>query len=155
MKKLLLIITTGFLLFSCSKDEKKSDEVTPAVTSEESNYPASRDELISNLTKDDSKSWGESSFTTVGIGVQECRADDVMRLKNDGTYIYNNGEILCGDDVQSKSGTWETNFEAKTITFDKGTSEENTAEISSATQNELAVKGVWNGITITGIYSVL
>ncbi len=115
-------------------------------------FPADEATFDLYLHNNDSRIWGNATFEVIGVSVEACRNDDKMTINSDGTYSYDNGATLCGNDVQSKTGAWEADFAAKTITFDKGTVDEQVATISVLKENKLNVTGSYMGMTLDGSF---
>lgn len=107
--------------------------------------------LLSDTT---SKTWDASFFTLLGME-QPCRFDDVIVFIEDGTYQYSSGPNLCGaeDNQSSRTGTWEINYSTETIVFDKGSSDEYTADVIGLSEDELRLKGTYMGMEVRGLYS--
>lgn len=144
---------------SCKKDDDDSNDNATNNTTTDANptpavdYPASETAFNSSISNDNSKTWGEADFELEGVGVQDCRHDDLMTLKSDGTYSYDNGALTCGTDEAMKTGTWEANYSEKTIVFDKGESDEYSATIVSLSEKTFKLEGKWSGMDITGTYT--
>ena len=171
MKKTIKLFAVAGLvaltIVSCKK--KDSDDSTTADTTNTTatngtnnsdptpsqDFPADEVSFKTAIANNDTKNWGEATFELAGVGVQDCRHDDIMTLKGDGTYSYDNGALTCGTDEATKTGTWEANFTAKTITFDKGESDEYSADIVSLSNTKFVLKGKWNGMDISGTYASL
>lgn len=111
----------------------------------------------SDVTTDvtDSITWSASSFELEGVGVEDCRLDDQMTFRSNGTYRYNGGLTLCGgdDNTRIKDGTFSVDTASATITFDQGTDIEYTANIQSLSATEVMLSGSYLGMTIEGKYS--
>jgi len=116
--------------------------------------PDTEGEFDSLLTGDSLRTWGDGRLAITGLGQQGCRADDLMTLRNDNTYSYSNGSILCGEDILNQTGIWDANFADLTITFDRGSSNEITATIIGLTDSTLALRGVFQGLEITGEFNL-
>ncbi|MBL4707678.1 MAG: hypothetical protein JKY48_04475 [Flavobacteriales bacterium] len=131
----------------------KGDEITEVSNGDvHANDSISFRTLISDST---SKIWDASFFTILGIS-QTCRFDDVMMFFHDGTYQYSSGPEFCDDfeDIQrSRTGSWEIGYMNRTITFDKGNSNEYQAEVIGLSEDELRLKGSYLGMEIRGLYS--
>ena len=156
MKKYLnigaFVIVFCFILEACKKEA--TEDVNPIKINTYS-LPTEEDVFNTFLHDNDFKTWGSGIFYLSGVGVQDCRNDDKITLNQNGTYIYNNGAISCGSDVQSQSGIWEASFSNSTITFDQGSSYEYTATIASLTETNFVAKGTWSTLSITGTYTAL
>ena len=161
--KTLFIGSIGLVFLACEKSSvdpndntnNTTENPTEDNTNQSSDYPNDEAEFNTALYNDVSKTWGNGLFEVLGVdvGFEDCRYDDQITLKSDGTYDYNNGSNLCGEDVASKTGYWESDFINKTITFDKGTADENTAKIIKLTEDNLVVNGYWNGLELHGNYT--
>ena len=148
---------------SCKKDEEddSTDNSTTTGTTGSTGsgpapsveFPTSETAFNTSISNNNSKIWGEADFELAGVGVQDCRHDDLMTLNSDGTYSYDNGSLTCGADEATKAGTWEANYSAKTIVFDKGESDEYSATIVSLTEKTFKLKGKWSGMDISGTYT--
>ncbi|MCZ4410221.1 lipocalin family protein [Cryomorphaceae bacterium 1068] len=104
----------------------------------------------------DEKTWLASAFTLAGqTTFTDCRLDDEMVFNVDGTYIYNGGNDLCGaeDNAQVKSGTWEIDFENRSIIFDKESNNEETAEVIGLSENEIRLQGSYMMMQVRGVYT--
>lgn len=151
-----LIISFAMITISCEKKSIEPEEDSPHTDNTgATNYPTEQTDFNTALYNDASKTWGNGVFKVLGIGVEDCRYDDQMSLKSDGTYSYNNGSNLCGGDLQTKNGAWEANFTARTITFDKGTSDENVATIKTLDNFSMTVEGTWLNMNLSGAYIAL
>ncbi len=101
------------------------------------------------------KSWTALSFTLAGLdGLQDCRLDDVMLIRADGTYTYDGGETLCGaeDTEQMRAGTWAVTDEGRSLVFDEGTVREYTVTVNGLEEDIISLSGRYVGLAIKGIY---
>jgi len=100
-----------------------------------------------------SKKWSASSFTIAGF-TQSCRLDDEFVFNVDGTYEYHAGEETCGDTSNDnyKTGNWQVDADGSSLTFDKGTDYEYTANIVMANNGSLELKGFYYLLPIRGKY---
>lgn len=163
MKKVLLICLLGFLA-SCNLVEIKegaNQETDPLGTIP--SYPSSEAQFTQFFHSNDGHTWLADGFTLAGTsGFLDCRLDDQIILKASstnslvGTYEYNGGTILCGaeDNKTSKFGTYQIDFESKSITFDGGTSNETTATVSGLDETTIVLEGSYLGMTIRGKYLI-
>lgn len=147
-----LLFSTMIIVTACSKKEEEL-EPDSTITNTENSLPSDEVSFNTYLHNDNSKTWANGTFNLSGVGIQSCRNDDIITLKNDGTYSYDNGSTSCGGDVQSKTGLWEASFSGSSITFDKGTTEEYVASIISITAESISANSKWSGLTITGTYA--
>lgn len=104
----------------------------------------------------DEKAWSASAFTLAGLNsFQTCRLDDQMVFNSDGTYLYDGGDDLCGDEdnARVKSGTWEIDFENQSVIFDKETTNEETAVVIGLNENEIRLQGSYMMMQVRGVYT--
>ena len=149
----IALILSTFIFIACSKDEEPTD-----VMSQEgmTTLPTDEEIFYTTLTNDSAKTWGKAYFEVLNVKVDACRYDDLMTLKNDGTYSYDNGSDFCGGgDLQNKTGLWELDFTNNLLYFDRNTSEENTAVIKSISDSTITITGTWLGMDLQGDYSSL
>ena len=149
--------------FACSTAGEDEEEPVAAldaagnmITKVEDGSIAATDSMIFRtlLTDSVSKTWNTSLFTLGGSTTfTNCRLDDVMLFFTDGTYTYQGGQ-LCGaeDNQQNRDGSWEIDYTNRLIIFDKGTSNEYTAEVIGLQEDELRVKGSYMGMEVRGLY---
>lgn len=104
------------------------------------------------------KNWVASKFSFNGIfaamDIHSCRLDDEMRISGTGTYTYDGGSELCGneDNQQLKTGTWDLDEHLKYVLFDKGEENEYRAEIDFFENGMLSLSASWMGLPISGEY---
>lgn len=104
------------------------------------------------------KNWITDKFSFNGIfsamDVHSCRLDDEMRISGTGSYTYDGGAELCGneDNQQLKTGTWDLDEHLKFVLFDKGEENEYRAEIDFFENGKLSLSSSWMGIPISGEY---
>jgi len=159
MKKIFIaLLSTVFLFAACnSSDNDGPNAADDAVTIEEGEIVAMDEaEFKSIIDGDAEKIWAASAFTLAGLTTfTDCRLDDSMLFRSDGTYEYNGGQDLCGaeDDAFIKTGTWEVNFDDATIIFDKGTSNEEVGEVIGMTETEIKLKGAYMMMEVRGVYT--
>jgi len=86
--------------------------------------------------------------------VHNCRLDDKMKISGTGEYIYDGGDMLCGneDSQRFKSGTWDLDEHLEFVLFDKGTEESFKADIEIFEEGRIVLSGKWMGITVSGEY---
>ncbi len=107
------------------------------------------------ITDSVSKRWTTNLFTLAGsTDFTACRLDDIMLMFADGTYTYQGGQ-LCGaeDNLATRNGRWELDYNNNKIYFDRGTSNEYEAEVIGLKSDELRVKGSYMGMEIRALYS--
>jgi len=113
--------------------------------------------MIDQLTQ----TWDTDKFSFDGVfsamDIHDCRLDDQMEIKADGTYTYMGGEKLCGnEDNQSiKSGTWDLDENLKFVLFDKGEDNEFEATIDFFEEGRILLSGSYFGIPVSGEYLAL
>lgn len=151
-----------FLLFSITSCEVVDLE-QPAQEADEmmeilpSTIPNTIEDFENTLHGGAERAWATNSFTLAGLeGVQDCRLDDVVMIKSDGTYTYDGGDTLCGaeDNVRMRSGTWRLLNGGNNILFDEGTANEYTADVEGLEDNRLVLTGQYIGLLIRGVYDV-
>jgi hypothetical protein len=160
MKKEFFALITGIFLFvACDSSEDESPNATnngPGAIENGEIEAMNEAEFKSFIDGDGEKAWAARAFTLAGqTSFTACRLDDIITFKADGTYEYDGGEDLCGaeDNAFLKSGTWDVNFEDLTITFDRGTSNEEVGEVIGITENEIRVKGSYMMMEVRGLYT--
>lgn len=117
--------------------------------------PGSEDQFKLLLHGTEKNQWMAKEFTLEGLGTQDCRLDDMMILRQDGTYQFDGGKMSCGgDDVVSKSGVYRIDYDNKKLIFD----EEVAVNVSGLAQGVIALDGTVSifGISmkISGVYTV-
>ncbi len=159
IKTLVIAVATNWVV-SCQLVEIQNDEGSTAdptaVIQGPSQIPADQETIAFYLHKGNTKSWKAQGFTTAGIsGFQECRLDDVIILKADGTFEYDGGDFLCGaeDDQRLKSGIWEINLSEGVLIFNKGGQLEYRAVLVGLEQNAVVLAGSYFGLEIKGVYT--
>lgn len=158
MKKLYPIILC--LLVACGDDSDSNaddinseDGMSTEVITSNGDYPASENDALAAIYGTDSKSWEMSQFTIQGMsGFQSCRLDDNVSFNSDGTYDYDGGEILCGaeDNQQTKSGTWELDFDNKKVVIDQGTDNEFSLDIENLTSGDITFSSEYFSLDVVG-----
>jgi hypothetical protein len=149
----LLIVSLNFSSCELVSLEQPPDE--PEIF-EPTTIPGSITEINAALHGGSSKRWSSVSFTLAGLdGFQECRLDDIIEIKEDGTYSYNGGNTLCGaeDNQQIKTGTWKVIDNGASIVFDESSPREYTATVNGLDENSLSISGQYIGLNIKGIYN--
>lgn len=105
------------------------------------------EEMFAELLHDgDAKTWLSSEFSIEGIGgFLDCRLDDVVILKADGTYEYDGGRELCGaeDNQRDRTGNWSFDFADQELIFEPGSDEESRVKLVSLEGNLLTFTGVY------------
>ncbi|OEK06526.1 lipocalin-like domain-containing protein [Roseivirga misakiensis] len=140
--KLISFLATISILGACSLVDLENPPAAPEVESP-IGIPQSEAELMTALTNDDNREWRAVTFSLEGVGVQQCRRDDMLVFFNDGTYRYDGGETLCGgaDDQRIKTGIWTIDFDNLQLVFDAGTSIEAIATVSGLSENRIELLG--------------
>ena len=136
MKSIKCVLLSFVVLasFSCSVVEEGNSDTDDTSITFEDHFPNSVIDVNAYLLGGSSRTWSTLGFTIDGVnGFQNCRLDDEIQLNADQTYDYNGGDMLCGaeDNQKLKSGNWEVDTEARTLTFDKGTDQEGVFFIES------------------------
>lgn len=148
MKYIIPIFAISLFLASCSNDEEE-------VKAAEESFKMKVSDLVT-LHGDSSVTWdANDDFTIAVYGKLDCRADDKLTLKSDSTYEFDGGDLLCGDEDNTKmrTGVWVADTSLSTITFDKGASNEFTATILGIKDNEIELEGTWNNLRISGTFN--
>ena len=149
---ILLIISCDVVdLEHPAEDTEDMMEILP------STIPDSIEDFEYALHGGTERAWSTISFTLAGLeGVQDCRLDDVVSLRSDGTYTYDGGANLCGaeDNVRMRTGTWRLINNGNNILFDEGLSNEYTANVEGLEDNRLVLTGQYIGLVIRGVYDV-
>lgn len=151
----IILLIASQILSSCELVNLEQLEENPDIF-EPTTIPESVDAFNVAFHGGSSKSWSSASFTLAGLdGFQDCRLDDTIEIKADGTYSYDGGSILCGaeDNQQVKTGTWKVINDGNNILFDEGTEREYTAIVNGFDQNTLSISGQYIGLNIKGIYT--
>ena len=119
------------------------------------NTPTSLEQFQEYLFGTDSKTWQASGFTLAGIsGFQNCRLDDRIEIRADGTYEYQSGDQLCGaeDQLRQRSGNWSLLFEERLIQFETGTGETFEALILGLDPQNIVLSSSYMGLAIEASY---
>ncbi|WP_109830439.1 lipocalin family protein [Reichenbachiella versicolor] len=149
MKQLIIIFIIG--ITACTVIESPEEGIE-AITFQNI-FPTSQSETSSILNSTSNGTWKITGFEMESInGFQSCRMDDLITLKNDGTYDYDGGTKLCGaeDDQLIKSGTWILDYPSRVIIIDQGTENEFSLYIESLTENEAIFSTSYLGLDILG-----
>lgn len=149
------LLLVSMIFGSCELVTLEKPEDEPVIF-EPTTLPESVTAFNDALHGGSSKSWSTISFTLAGLsGLQDCRLDDIIEIKVDGTYSYNGGAVLCGaeDNEQVRTGTWKVINNGTSIVFDEATNREYTATVNGFEQNTLSISGQYIGLAIKGIYS--
>jgi len=149
------LVITSLILGSCELATLEQPQDEPEIF-EPTTIPGSIAEFNAAFHGGTSKSWGTASFTLAGLdGFQNCRLDDKIEIKADGTYSYNGGAVLCGaeDNQPVRTGTWKVINEGTSILFDEATEREYTAIVNGLDKNTLSISGQYIGLNIKGIYT--
>ena len=155
-----LISTTLFLAYSCgivSLDESNPEIENTESISISNSFPLDKSSLNTALTNQTSKAWNVTGFTLGGSSsFQECRLDDTLTLNANGTYDYNGGNLLCGaeDNEKNKSGSWEVDFESRTLYFDRGTDKQIETFIEACEGSKVVVSTQYFGMEVLGRFEI-
>lgn len=120
--------------------------------------PESNDQFKLLLHGTEKNQWVAKEFTLEGLlGAQDCRLDDIMTLRQDGTYQFDGGKMSCGgDDVVSKSGVYRIDYDNKKLIFDEGAADAVIVNVSGLAQGVIALDGEVSifgvSMTIKGVY---
>jgi len=161
MKKTLFISAFALLLFTaCNESDDEPQDTTDnsqEVVIQDGDVEATdASDFKMLIDNGDEKTWSASAFTLAGqTTFSDCRLDDEMVFNAEGTYVYNGGENLCGaeDNTQVKSGTWEIDYDNRTIIFDKETTNEETAAVLGLNENEIRLQGSYMMMQVRGVYT--
>jgi len=160
MKKVIGWFCLAVIVFSsCNSSEDEGPTTNPDQNTaiEDGSISAMDEEEFKTLIDGgNEKIWSASAFTLAGqTTFTSCRLDDIITFNSDSTYVYDGGEQLCGaeDDSFIKTGTWEADFENKTLVFDKGTPNEEIGEIIGLSDDEIRVKGSYMMMEVRGVYT--
>ena len=162
MNKFILFVAFAVLSACNLVDVKNSGNETDPLGTIPS-FPATETEFTQYFHSSEGHTWTADGFLLAGTsGFLDCRLDDRIILKANttnplsGTYEYNGGDDLCGaeDDKASKFGTYQINYESKTIIFDAGTNNESTAKVSGLDEEAIVLEGEYMGLTIRGKYLI-
>lgn len=157
-----LLVMTVLFLSSCelveldSPPDNNIDNGDTEIVTGPSSVPTERVTFMSFLHGGSQKTWKATGFTLFGIsGFQDCRLDDTIVIKSDGTYTYNAGDTMCGaeDNIPNKNGSWEFLEDENIILFSEGDSNQYTAEVVGLDENDIVVVGKYLGMEIKGSYS--
>lgn len=128
------------------------EENTPNIAFTES-FPDDLASLNSALTNESNRTWNITGFKLgESSSFQTCRLDDALALNADGTYSYDGGNELCGseDNSRFKTGTWEVDFDSRTMYFDKGTEHEVEVFIESCQGSKVVFSSQYFGMKVLG-----
>ncbi|MEO9967534.1 MAG: lipocalin family protein [Reichenbachiella sp.] len=148
-----------FLLSACSVVVEESiDSSDPDVSTITfaNEYPASSIDANTFLLGGSSRIWQTIAFTIEGVnGFQNCRLDDEIELREDGTYYYDGGEMLCGaeDNQKIKQGEWRLDEESRTLIFDEGAETQTEIYIESLTEEEMVISTHYYQWKVVGKFS--
>jgi Lipocalin-like domain len=147
MYRKYLVITFSFLVFSCGE---KADNPDPAI---QVIAPGSLEETQDILTAMNNKTWKTKNFTLAGVSL-DCRLDDTFAFNDDGTFVFNGGDKLCGleDILRERTGTWEVLKSKNQIEFKLSTGEIYEANYQKISEAELILAGSWGGMGIKGVF---
>ena len=160
--------TTGALTVAApfTFDFEKRERITAVITVK--NGSVSKDLTVLILLDDVKPSqdnintfagdYRTSRFSWDGIfsmlGSHDCRLDDEMEINPDGTYLYNGGASLCGneDNQRLRTGTWDMDENLTFVIFDKNQSHEFRANLNFLSDTMIALSGNYQGIPVSGEY---
>ena len=166
MKNVFRISALIFLLIACeSFDQEAFDR---GYTHEEdleeyqvpTTFPNKAIEFDALLHGIDAHKWVAKEVYLAGFpGNQECRLDDHMILRKNGTYQFDGGKMSCGgNDVSTKHGVYTKDYANQQLIFDAGTSNEVVVQVSGLKEGVIALstKVIIFGvpIVIDGVYVV-
>lgn len=165
MKKIFLAcIAIATLTTACEIEELDDTQAqTPAQSQTDEEVvvtdftPSSKVEAESILTGQTEREWVTKDFTLAGTSsLTSCRLDDEMTFNSNGSYSYLRGESCGGEDDGSaqRVGSWELNFDTRTVIFDRGTNLEYTANIVGLTDTEVSLKGSYFNLEVKGVFSI-
>jgi hypothetical protein len=115
--KTMLACMAATLLFSCSKkDEDKTTPVTPSTDKLVGSW-----KTIADVADRPVHHWSSTEFTTdLWTLEKDCRKDDLLIFKADGTYATDEGATKCNatDEQTSEASPWKKSGSTLTITED-------------------------------------
>ena len=157
--KYWFLLSLFFTITSCEVVdlEQPAQEADAVMEILPSTIPSTIEDFENNLHGGTERLWATNSFTLAGLeGIQDCRLDDVVMIKSDGTYVYDGGQNLCGaeDNVRMRTGTWRLINDGHNILFDEGLPNEYTADVEGLEDNRLVLTGQYIGLVIRGVYDV-
>ncbi|MGO4288986.1 lipocalin family protein [Chitinophaga sp. RAB17] len=106
MKWALIAMTAGTMIFACKKEKSSTPECSINVTSLSGAY---------KLTALQYKASATAAPVDYLAFMEPCEKDDIITLKSDGTYKYNNAGTVCESD-KIGDGTWQ--LSGNTLTSD-------------------------------------
>lgn len=106
MKQALIVIAYSSILFSCKKE--KNDAPGCPITMDN----LSGDYKLTALQYKASSGAAPADYLTY---MEDCEKDDILQLKNDGTYKKDDAGTVC-DPEETASGTWQ--LHGNTLTSD-------------------------------------
>ncbi len=157
--KLTLLALSGLLVFAgCKKD--KDDDATPNNPQQDSktkelivgkNWKLTAAKALIPLIDADSTDLINTPNPLVTVLVN-CIKDDIITYNADGTYTLNNGGTACSPALPT-SGTWELSADQKTLTTDKGTSNERVLNLISVSETTINATTTYSGYTARGSFT--
>ena len=106
MKQALIVMTSGIMLFSCKKDKNDTPQCEISMAGLSGSY-----KLTALQYKPDPAAQAQDFLAMM----DDCEKDDILVLKSDGTYDYNDLGTVC-DPTTEEHGTWLVN--GKTLISD-------------------------------------
>ncbi|MET3878736.1 lipocalin family protein [Chitinophaga sp. OAE865] len=106
MKWVLLIFAAGSVLFSCKKEESSEPGCSISTTGLSGSY---------KLTALQYRASATAAPVDYLASMEDCEKDDILTLKSDGTYDYNDGGTVCSPSG-TDHGTWQV--KGNTLTSD-------------------------------------
>lgn len=158
MRSLLSSLFCVVALAACSVvvEETTGDIDESSNITFENVFPNSIIDVNAFLLGGDSRTWTTVAFTIEGVnGFQNCRLDDQVQLNADNTYTYDGGSMLCGaeDDQKIKSGSWQLDADARTLTFNPNTEEESVFYVESLTEEQIVVSSHYYNWKVVGKFA--
>ncbi|MEQ9423660.1 MAG: hypothetical protein RJQ09_04525 [Cyclobacteriaceae bacterium] len=155
--RLLTLVLLIMPLISCQVIELEQDveDETNSLIDGPQEVPSERDSVMHLLHGDVNKIWQAEGFTILGMsGFLNCRLDDSMTLFNDGTYIYDGGNSLCGaeDDTRIKEGTWSISDDLSTLIFKEGNLTHQ-ADLLGISNDQIRLRGGYQGLELNAVYT--
>jgi len=156
--KIIAIILALGSMQSCNLVEldETTDEAKVPVIVGPNTVPQTESVFMDYLHGETERSWTANGFTIFGInGFQDCRLDDTIILRADGTFTYNGGSTLCGaEDSQTVvNGSWEKTPDESSVVFVQGNNQY-TATVTGLNDSLVVLSGRYIGLDINGVYSI-
>ncbi len=150
------LMAFGFASCNLTTLEELGPDGIPIDVFQPNSIPPSLGEFETQFHGGEQLAWSAVAFTLAGFdGLQDCRLDDIIVVKADGTYQYDSGGTLCGaeDSELTRSGTWRIIGNGSNIIFDEGTNREYTAIVNGLEDSTISLSGEYLGLEIKGIYT--